>query len=570
MSPRALWASPKLPSYCTALAWGVWLACSPAAHAAPPKAPDSVPHQVMQGETLEKLATQYFGDARLWTQLQAANQIPDPRRLQPGSTILIPAKLLPTTSGTVEFVRGNVTVAQAGNLAAATPAQTGQQLDEGTRIQSGPDSFVSVRLADGTIVRVHAQSDVQLRQMRRRGRAGSLQSILEMQSGSLDTSVPDQGEALRRFEIRTPSASTSVRGTRFDVILAPGGQLSTAVLEGSVAVRSTNAPVNAKGELVNTGQGILVSATGHVGSPKALLAAPDLSMLPAAVHDPALLTLPLPSLESAKAWQVQVSQDSTATQVLRQGTFNTNQAAWQSLDDGTYHVTVRGLDADGIPGYAAHRSLIVKTRPVPPLAQAPAPGAILAQGQGELLCTEVPGVRWFQLQVAKDDKFQDIVLAAERQNECRLSLEKLPLGAYHWRAASIQTKADGAPDQGPFSSSQTFTLANRPASLQSVQAQDGVPNASLHWNADPGQTFRLMLARDLDFKEVVEDVALERPHWEAQALPGGVYYVRIQVIAASGLQSDFSQPRKITISASIQDGSGQPLRTMTGTPIQSP
>jgi hypothetical protein len=570
MSPKTIWAPSTRPSFSTAIALAVLLASGTWVHAAPPKGPDSIPHLVVQGETLEKLASLYFGDTRLWTQLQAANQIPDPRRLQPGSTILIPARLLPVTSGTVEFVRGNVTVAQAGNPGTTAPAQAGQQLDEGARIQSGPDSFVAVRLADGTIVRVHAQSDVQLRQMRRRGRAGSLQSILEMQSGSLDTSVPDQGEILRRFEIRTPSASTSVRGTRFDVTIAPSGQLSTAVLEGSVAVRSLNAPAHSKGELVNNGQGVLVSAAGDVGTPKALLPAPDLSALPSAVHDPALLTLPLPALGSASAWQVQISQDSAATQVLRQGIFNAAQAAWQSIDDGAYHVTVRGLDADGIPGYAAHRPLVVKTRPVPPLAQSPAPGAILAQGQGELLCTEVPGVRWYHLQVARDAKYQDVVLAADRQNECRLGLESLPMGTYHWRAASILAKADNAPDQGPFSSSQAFTIANRPASLQSMEAQDGVPNASLHWNADPGQTFRLMLARDIDFKEVVEDVALEHPRWEAQALPGGIYYVRIQVIAASGLKSDFSQPRKITISASIQDGFGNPLRTTTGTPIQSP
>jgi hypothetical protein len=568
MQPSSSLAMPKPLPLWAALAWGL-LACS-ATHAAPPKNQDSVPHTVVQGDTLEKLAHLYFGDTRLWTQLQATNQIPDPRRLQPGSTLLIPARLLPATSGTVEFVRGTVTIAQAGTSGATTPVQAGQQLEEGARIQSGPDSFVAVRLADGTIVRVHAQSDVQLRQMRRRGRAGSLQSVLEMQSGSLDTSVPDQGEALRRFEIRTPSASTSVRGTRFDVTLAPGGQLTTAVLQGSVAVQSLNASAHGKGALLSSGQGIAVSPSGNLGTPQTLLPAPDLSGMPSAVHDPALLTLPLPSFGAARAWQVQISQDSTATQVLRQGTFDTPQAAWQSLDDGSYHVTVRGLDAQGIPGHAAQRTLIVKTRPLPPLAQEPSPGAVIAQGQGEILCTEVPGVRWYHLQVARDAQFQEIALSADRQDACRLGLESLPKGTYHWRAASVGTQANGTPDQGPFSSQQSFTLADRPASLQSLQAQDGVPNASLHWDAAPGQTFRLMLARDLAFTEVVEDSPLDQPRWEAKALPGGSYYVRIQVIAASGLKSDFSQPRKITISGSIQDGSGQPLRTMTGVPIQSP
>ena len=39
---------------------------------------------------------------------------------------------------------------------------------------------MAVQLADGTMVRVQAQSELQLRQLRRRGRAGSVQSVLEM------------------------------------------------------------------------------------------------------------------------------------------------------------------------------------------------------------------------------------------------------------------------------------------------------------------------------------------------------------------------------------------------------
>ena len=52
-------------------------------------------------------------------------------------------------------------------------------------LESGQDSFVAVRLADGSIVRVQAHSEVQLQQLRRRGRAGSLQSVLEMHRGSV-------------------------------------------------------------------------------------------------------------------------------------------------------------------------------------------------------------------------------------------------------------------------------------------------------------------------------------------------------------------------------------------------
>ncbi len=553
------------------LGWGAcaWLACAGGVHAAPPMPLENIAHTVILGDTLERLAQQYLGDARRWPVLQASNHVGNPRRLQPGSVLHIPVRLMPSAPAKVEFVHGSVMLTGASGT---TPAQAGQQIDEGTRLQAGPDAFVSVQLADGSVVRVQAQTDVQLRQMRRRGRAGSLQSVLEMHSGSLETSVPDQREELRRFEIRTPTASTSVRGTRFDVALAPDGRTTTAVVEGSVAVQPVAAKASATtpGTLLQPGQGLAVSATGEFGTPRALLPAPDLSALPAALHDGALLTLPLPSPSGgAVAWQVRVAQDAQLTQVLRQGTFNGPQATWQGLSDGTYHVAVRGLDDAGIPGYPAQRTLVVKTRPIPPLAQAPAPSATLARGQGELRCTEVPGVRWYHLQVARDPGFRDIVLDASHQTDCRLALVDLPTGSYHWRAASVQQPANGTADQGPFSPPQPFTVADRPATLQSLQAQDGGPDVALHWAAQPGQSFRLQIARDPLFAQPLEDTRLDQPAWVAQGLPTGTYYVRIQVLSDAGLRSDFSQPRKITVGGSVQDSSGQPLRSPTGAAVQS-
>lgn len=567
MRSTFLLASPPLRT----LGWGVcaWLACAGGAHAAPPTPLENIAHTVILGDTLERLAQQYLGDARRWPVLQASNHVGNPRRLQPGSVLHIPVRLLPSAPAKVEFVHGSVVLASASGTA---PVQTGQQIDEGARLQAGPDAFVSVQLADGSVVRVQAQTDVQLRQMRRRGRAGSLQSVLEMHSGSLETSVPNQHEELRRFEIRTPTASTSVRGTRFDVALAPDGRTTTAVVEGSVAVQAaaSKTPATPSGTLLQPGQGLAVSATGELGKPRALLPAPDLAALPEALHDAALLTLPLPSPSGgAAAWQVRIARDAQLTQVLRQGTFSGPQATWQGLEDGTYYVAVRGLDDAGIPGYPAQRTLLVKTRPIPPLAQSPAPSATLARGQGELRCTEVPGVRWYHLQVAREPAFRDVVLDADRQADCRLALADLPTGSYHWRAASVQQPTNGPADQGPFSPPQPFTVADRPTALQSLQAQDGGPSVALHWAAQPGQSFRLQVARDTTFAQPLEDTRLSQPTWVAQGLPAGAYYVRIQVLSDAGLQSDFSQPRKITVGGSVQDSSGQPLRSPTGAAVQS-
>ncbi|MBU0827776.1 MAG: LysM peptidoglycan-binding domain-containing protein, partial [Gammaproteobacteria bacterium] len=151
------------PCALAALALSAFAALSgTSAHANPaaadsPSQADEIAHTVQDGDTLEGLAKAYLAAPRQWPLLQARNKVTNPRRLQPGSIIWIPVRLQPAESATVEFVHGAVT-ARANASDARAPVAKGNKLDEGTALQVGPDAFVSVRLADGTVVRVQAQS----------------------------------------------------------------------------------------------------------------------------------------------------------------------------------------------------------------------------------------------------------------------------------------------------------------------------------------------------------------------------------------------------------------------------
>ncbi|MBP6395428.1 MAG: FecR domain-containing protein, partial [Giesbergeria sp.] len=206
-------------------------------------ADDSVAHTVQPGDTLEALARDYLNAPQQWPLLQRRNAVANPRQLRPGSVLQIPAQLLPRAPAQVAFVQGDVRSA-ATPTTPAQPLQAGSTVAEGARLQVGAESFVAVRLADGSVVRVPAQSDVQLQQMRRSGRTGQVRAVIELRSGSVDADVApnkssrDPQNNTRRFEIRTPRAATSVRGTRFGVVLASDGRSSTSVQAGSVAVQA--------------------------------------------------------------------------------------------------------------------------------------------------------------------------------------------------------------------------------------------------------------------------------------------------------------------------------------------
>ncbi|MCT6718114.1 FecR domain-containing protein [Acidovorax sp. K2F] len=541
---------------------------------------DEIAHAVKEGDTLEGLARSYLANPRQWPLLQARNKVADPKRLQPGSLIFIPVRLQPSESATVQFVQGEVT-AQARGSGTPAPIATGSKLEEGTELKVGPESFVAVQLADGTVVRVQAQSELQLRQLRRRGRAGSVQSVLEMHKGGVESTVPPSAEPLRRMEIRTPLAVTSVRGTQFSVALADSGQTTASVEHGSVAVQSRRdtdsepgAALKAPTALLAPGQGLAVATDGTVGAPRPLLPAPDTSGMPTTLGDAGLLAIDLPMASGATRYVAQVAQDPAFTQVLRHGSFPDGRLRWKALDDGRYYLAVRALDDAGIAGLPAVQPFTVKTRPVAPLYQHPAPGAVVPSGAAELRCTEVPGVRWYRVQVAVDAQFTQPLRDEQRLTECRLPLGALPAGSYFWRIASLLALPDGQADQGPFAPPQPFTVADRPTalSLQALQAEDGDPTVRLHWPAQAGQRFRLQrtVATDLDFAKVAEDTVLDAPTWTASNLAASEYLVRIQVLDASGLESDFSPPRKIRVGTGIRTGAGLPVSTSSGTPVGRP
>ena len=533
-----------------------------------------IPHTVQPGDTLEALALHYFGDRRAWVQLSELNRVHNPRRLQPGSVLRIPAHLLPQEIATVDFAQGAIAAVQPDGTHRPFKPAVGDKVPEGSRLQVGDDAFISLRLADGTVVRVRAASDVQLQQLRRRGRAGSVQSVLDVRAGAVESSVTPLTQPDRRFEIRTPMASTSVRGTRFSVELSAAGQTTLSVDEGSVAVQPQVANAAATPTLLAPGQGLAVAADGRAGPARALLPPPDTTAVPAALHDADSLALSVAPLPGAVAYQVQIAQDADFIQVVRSRRFATPSFRLPGLPDGSYHLSVRGVDESGIAGRAALRAVIVKTQPVPPLYQSPAPGATVSRTQGELRCTEVSGARFYRIQLAADAQFTQPLIDETRLPECRTAVAQVPPGAYFWRAASVRELPDGSADEGPFARPQAVVVGDSPQALNAAAVHtsdgDGAPGARLYWPAESGQTFQLQVAATEDFASPLVDVTLAQPTWASTDLAPGVYQVRIRTIDPSGLQSAFSTPRRFRVGAAIQSAFGLPITAGDGQPLRRP
>lgn len=111
--------------------------------------------------------------------------------------------------------------------------KTGEILSGGQEVSVGPASMLDLQIrGTQTTMRVKENSVVSLTALQAQGRRYSI----HLNSGRILTNVSRQ-EKGQEFEVVTPAAVASVRGTRFDVFVFSDGTSRTVVFDGSVATR---------------------------------------------------------------------------------------------------------------------------------------------------------------------------------------------------------------------------------------------------------------------------------------------------------------------------------------------
>lgn len=516
-------------------------------------------HKVVVGDTLESIGARYLSVPTAWKELQAPNRVIDPEHLKRGSVILLPQALLRpagTTLAKVEFVQGQATGGKPESAGAQfSPLSAGDTLGEGIRIQVPKDGYLRLRLADGSVVRVLAESDVQLKRLRAKRPTGPFESIIDVRAGKVESEVAKQQKG-RVFEIHAPGAIASVRGTRFDVSVGGDGQIGTAVSEGVVALQPKNArQKSVRAANVSAGHGAMIDAKGKLGRARPLPVAPDLTGLPEVHEDASVLVFTLGEISGISGYEVQVARDDSLHEVLRNGVFGGHRAQFSTLDDGIYTVGVRALDGDGLAGAESRRAFRIHAQPVPPLYQSPASGARIGREAGQLICSETADSSGTRLQVSSRPDFSHPEVDQIQLKTCRFSISSLKPGTYSWRVAATATAVDGTLKQGPFAVPQSFNVVETPR-VSGVEADEDSDNPTLRWSGRLGETFSGQLARDAAFTQIVMESGLESSSWTLTGQPRGIYFVRIKARDASGLMGSFSPARRVRIGSVVQTSGG--------------
>lgn len=510
-------------------------------------------HLATPGDTLIGLGQRLLTQPAAWPQLQRLNRIRDPRRIPVGSELLIPLALMRTEAApaTVASTRGD---ARLGGQ----PLAAGQSVTEGSQLSTGADGQVTLRLVDGTQLRLRSGSRLHLDLSRRLPGADSSLSGVQLDEGRLEAQTPVRPARGGRpgFRVNTPQGVLAVRGTEFRVGSDAQGTRGE-VLQGVVAVsgRVQGAAAGAGDAAASevrlaAGYGTVIDARGRVAAPQPLLSPPDVSGLPA-LHERPLVRLTLPVQPGATGYRVQVAADDGFDQLLADVSATVPELRIAGLDDGRYRMRVRAVGAQGVEGLDAPAVLTLKARPEPPLPRAPAPDGVIRGRQVQLAWAASSQAQRYRLQMRRADADGAAPLhdlpAVEGLTH---TLEAVEPGRYVWRVGSVRASGDA----GPWGDALSFEVkALPPTPGPPAPPEVGDDTVRFFWQRLPGQTFEFHVARDAAFSQVVHRQDIDGTSVELP-LPGtGRFHVRLRARDADGFVGPWSASQHFDVTACVRD-----------------
>ena len=303
---------------------------------------------IEQGDTLSGLGQRWLAEPRRWTELQRHNKIKDPNLLVPGSRLAIPVALLREKPAgiTVGSVSGQAQKADG------TPVVSGERLPVGSAIKTADNGYVTIKLVDGSTLKLQSRSDLKIERARRLPGSDATDTQIQLQKGQAEVEFKSNAPKTSRFEIRTGFASAAVRGTSFRVAAAEGGT-RTEVTEGTIAFAGL--PPNA-GDAAPTdavpipsGFGSIVDESRKPIAPVRLLDAPALPQEPVFQPAPAL-RLSFAPLEGAVSYRAWLAADAGFEHMVGEAVLSQPNVSFSGLKPGSYVLRVRATDKFGLEG----------------------------------------------------------------------------------------------------------------------------------------------------------------------------------------------------------------------------
>jgi hypothetical protein len=476
-----------------------------------------------QGDNLISVARKHLIERGDWQSLQKINAIKNPNAMPVGSRIKIPVEAMRMEPASIKVVS-----VQGSADANGSPIKGGEVFNEGTKLATGGDGFVTLQLADGSLLTVQSKSSVRLENARQFVNSGGVtDSIVRLDSGRVETTVAKQRNTGARYEIRTPTSNMGVRGTVFRVGAESGeasgaARASSEVLEGRVAVAGTGS-IKSAAVALSQGFGTVAEANKAPLPPIELLPAPSTVNLAKRVND-SEIEFKFSANDKAKKYRGQLARDQAFKNPLADVLVDIVSGAatirFAPIAVGEYFLRVRAIDGLGLEGNNGEHTFSVVRQLAAPV--------INSAADAKFAWNAVPGAALYRLQVSADEKFTSLLIdEAALKTPGFAPTKALGFGNYSWRVAAI----DQGGSIGVFSAPQSLIVVGAPVPFDPPRV-DGA-RATFTWQGNAALLYQLQIARDEWFHDIVLTKQVNGNSVATDNLPKGFYFTRVRAIRGS-------------------------------------
>jgi hypothetical protein len=375
----------------------IWTALTAMCMTMPAFAVSEWRYTIRPGDTVSGLSKEHLRLSVSWATLANYNGLSDPNTIKAGKQLRIPLKWLMIKQAHAELtsVAGDVQVlSKQGEW---RQALLGERVRTGEHLRVGMNSSGRLRFGDGSVLIMQPESSLIMDALSLYGGGYMADTQLRLQAGRVEVNANPSKRKGQKFNVITPAAVASVRGTQF-VLEAQADRTLGQTSEGSVVLRNDFGTVLVKegfSSAVKFGEKPLEPTRTQPG-PVLLNAATLFQDFP--------LTFALEDRADATSWVLQVGLDAQmaslfVTQESKKPFFDVT-----GLQNGFYHLRVWSVDTKALPSAPTTHVFevaIPRLQKGPPVKLSP---QFFNQGAFTLNLEKLPPTQRYFLQLTQDEQ----------------------------------------------------------------------------------------------------------------------------------------------------------------------
>ncbi|WP_198263958.1 FecR domain-containing protein [sulfur-oxidizing endosymbiont of Gigantopelta aegis] len=496
-------------------------------------------YTTVPGDNIWDISEKHLDTVLRYNKIKTINGVKAPKRMQPGTKLRIPMKWVrsnPTSAEIMEVRGSGELIRNNGDIEKAL--SPGTKINLGDQLKTAADSSIAIKFADKSVLTLHEDSLIRFDHLSAHGTTGMVDTRMKLIKGRMDTRVTPASGPGSRFEIKTPSAISAVRGTEYRAaILNAENTSNIEVLKGKVAVSGAK-----KKKLIKAGFGTQVAQGKAPIAARKLLPPPVLKPLPERIRRINWM-IQWDAIEGAEKYRIEVANEAKFNTLIWHEFSAYTRAAFPNLVDGHYFVRIRGVDKLALEGKSVVKEIVLDAHPQPPVQLKPDEDHVFRGKSPELQWTSSADAAKYRLEIASDKDFKQVLLDSSEIMKNSYDTAKLSaVGHYYWRLTSI------APDGevGPVGRLRGYEIKPMPKKVSAeLQAADDGQLVATWEKGTRNQTYQIQMAYDEQFIEQEFDKKTNEAKISFEPVSGMVRYLRIRSIEEDGYQGPWGTTQRV-------------------------